>query len=347
MQRSTVRLWSWPAVVVLLAVGCGGASGASPTPSSTATSVSPSPSPSPCPSVTVPAGRLGAALTYDGKRGEFLLFGGDVSQAQSMGASNDTWISTSGCWAQQSPVHTPQPRSNAVASFDPVRNVVVLYGGEYDAPGVTPTFLNETWLWAGTDWNLVRSSPTPSLVLPVGAFDIATGQLIVFGTPPSGPPAQTWAWDGSNWSLLHPQMTPPARTDASASYDSATRQVVLFGGYNASLGTLGDTWTWDGTTWQEQHPSTSPGARSDAEMCGGPSVVLFGGTTSSGVSGDTWVWSGGNWVSVAPQHLPPPRRNGSCASDGTNIVMFGGQGTNGQLLNDSWKFVNGDWALGI
>jgi hypothetical protein len=34
-------------------------------------------------------------------------------------------------------------------------------------------------------------------------------------------------------------------------YDSASREVVLFGGYDGSY--LNDTWAWNGTGWTELH----------------------------------------------------------------------------------------------
>ncbi|MHB8263607.1 MAG: hypothetical protein ACYDGY_07655, partial [Acidimicrobiales bacterium] len=82
--------------------------------------------------------------------------------------------------------------------------------------------------------------------------------------------------------------SPPARSEDSMAYDSATRQVVLFGGYGyttkpngkLSYTLLGDTWTWNGATWTQQHPAKSPPALFGGSMAYDSAtrqVVLFGG----------------------------------------------------------------------
>jgi len=272
-----------------------------------------------------------------------VLFGGDVVKPPSMGSTGDTWVLSQGCWTQVTPQHAPTARSNAVIAFDAVHNVVVLFGGEEDVAGTSPIFKNETWTWDGSDWSESQPTTSPNLVVPVGAFDSARGQLVVFGTPPTGPPAQTWAWNGSAWSLLHPQSSPPARTDASIVYDATSQKLVLFGGYNSGLGTLSDTWTWDGANWTAEKPATSPPARTDAALCGGTAVILFGGSGPSTAASDTWMWNGNNWSQIVPTSSPPARRNASCSSDGTKALLFGGQGSDGNPLNDVWSFSNVTW----
>ncbi|MGA3220719.1 MAG: hypothetical protein ABSE77_16855, partial [Acidimicrobiales bacterium] len=96
-------------------------------------------------------------------------------------------------------------------------------------------------------------------------------------------------------------------------YDGATRQIVLFGGYGASPGTLSDTWTWNGHNWTEAHPFTSPGDLQLASMAYDPAtsqLVLFGGydNVPGGLaSGATWTWNGHNWTEAHPSTSPPAR----------------------------------------
>ena len=74
-------------------------------------------------------------------------------------------------------------------------------------------------------------------------------------------------------------------------YDAATRNIVLFGGFNG--GPLGGTWTWDGSTWTKQHPATSPSARSGASMAydaATGNAVMFGGRGDNGLPSTTWTW---------------------------------------------------------
>jgi hypothetical protein len=300
-----------------------------------------------CSSHTAPAGRLGAALSYDSLHRELVLFGGDVAVAPSIGSSSDTWVQTTGCWSQMHPVVSPTSRSYAATVYDSVHNVTVLYGGRQSSPGMRPNVLTDTWLWDGANWSSMQVTPAPSLTSPLGAFDLGSKRVILFGTPSSGSPTETWAWDGTRWLQLHPTVSPLARLDGSMSYDSRSNRVVLYGGFNAGIGALGDTWTWDGINWAQERPATSPPPRIGSTMCGGQELFLFGGSgTSAPGASDMWVWSNKNWRQIASAHTPGARRHAACAFTGDLIVVFGGQDSNGQLVGDSWSFLNGDWQPG-
>jgi hypothetical protein len=334
--------------VAVIAAGCGRAPGQEETGalSSDTTLATTQPVPN-CGASAGPTARLNPNLINDSGHGRFVLFGGDVEVAPSMGSANDTWLLSSGCWSEVQSASAPPSRAGAAADYDPIHNVVVLYGGVQSAPGKTPTFLADTWLLNGTTWSQVQPAIAPSLTVPVGAFDIATGQFVVFGAPQSGAPAETWAWDGTHWFQLHPQVSPIARIDATMAYDSGAHKLVLFGGFNAGVGTLGDTWTWDGTNWQEEHPASSPSPRIGASMCGGQQLILFGGSDISSPAGaETWTWVHGNWRQVATTHKPTARRNAACARGDAGVVVFGGQGTAGQPLSDRWSFTGSDWSAG-
>jgi hypothetical protein len=82
---------------------------------------------------------------------------------------------------------------------------------------------------------------------------------------------------------------PPARTGAAMAYDSATGDMVMFGGTSATGQPLADTWLWDGSGWAQASPATSPPARYGAQMAWDPQsqrVILLGGTGGSGCSVD-------------------------------------------------------------
>ncbi len=141
------------------------------------------------------------------------------------------------------------------------------------------------------------------------AYDASTGKVVLFGGELPNPQSQmaepipqnrTWTWNGRTWVLQHPT-SPPARSSASMVYDSATGQVVMFGGVGHTKGDLfDDTWTWDGSNWTEQRPATSPPARTDAGMAydaASRQVVLFAGNGgSANALSDTWSWDGKTWT---------------------------------------------------
>src|SRR5450631_3587021 len=65
------------------------------------------------------------------------------------------------------------------------------------------------------------------------------------------------AQTAANWTKQTPQAHPSARSSFGMAYDSAHRQVVLFGGqfFEATRRTIfNDTWVWDGTNWIQKFP---------------------------------------------------------------------------------------------
>jgi hypothetical protein len=327
------------AAICIVIVACGRVPGSSAT--TTSSQPTPSPTAGQCASGTRPAGRLGASLVYDSARSQFLLFGGDVSTSSSSGSSNETWIETGQCWAQVSASVSPPNRAYAAAAFDPIHNVTVFYGGIQAIAGKMPEILADTWLWDGSSWTAVQATPSPALVAPVGAFDIATSEFVVFGYPADGSPPQTWAWNGGHWSQLQPPTSPIARSHSSLSYDYSSRKLLLYGGFNDGIGVLNDTWMWDGATWTKANPSASPPPQSGSVLCSGPVVVLVRPATSAA---DTWTWRGTDWSDIQTLHSPPSRGDSACAFTGTETRVFSGFVQGSATTADEWSFRDLDWS---
>ena len=162
----------------------------------------------------------------------------------------------------------------------------------------------------------------------------------------------TWTWNGSTWTEQFPPTSPGARFDATMSYDPATGDLVLFGGYDLATSSTGldDTWTWNGTTWTEQAPATSPPARWHASMTYDSTagdVVLFGGYGDGEVSlDDTWTWNGSTWTEQFPATSPPARGTAAMADDPAagDVVLFGGDLDNHDYVNDTWTWNGTTWT---
>src|SRR2546425_1564728 len=144
-----------------------------------------------------------------------------------------------------------------------------------------------------------------------GAFDPQRNETVIFGgyTPSdTGLDGDTWTFDGQRWTQKNPLQSPMPRTQASAVYDMARHQIVLFGGTAFGGAGMNDTWIWDGITWTQQQPAHSPSLRYAAAMAYDPvtqRVVLFGGTVVTGGQaatplGDTWTWDGSDWTQQIP-----------------------------------------------
>lgn len=303
----------------------------------------------------------GAAMAYDMRTGQLVLFGGRTEGR----LRAETWAYDGSSWAKQSPVTHPSGREGASAAYDPATGQLLLFGG------MTSTGLSaETWAYEGSSgW--VKLSPAespPALRGASMAYDPATGQLVLFGgATESGVSAETWAYErSSGWVKLSPAESPPAREGASMVYDPASEQLILFGGYTANgyaaKADSAETWTYDGSTWVKQSPAQSPPARYGASIAydqASAQIVMFGGETEqsegsetgeAGVSGETWVYEGSSWVKQSLAGGPSPRSFASMGYDPATdqLVLFGG--FLGSLVSsETWIYgiepaPSGEWA---
>lgn len=273
-----------------------------------------------------PVARVYSCSAQDPMRGNILLFGGwQVGVAY----LNDTWMWDGFQWTQLSPSQSPSPRFAASMTYDVRRNAVVLFGGfGSDGP------LNDIWSWNGTTWaqQFPTSSPPVRYASHI-AYDAARQQVVVFGGYTSGATiteqilGDTWVWDGQSWTQKTPSVVPPKRAYGTLTYDSAHRNVVLFGGVGLNDAGeqvyLNDTWVWDGATWTQMFPSVIPPENAGMIMAyyaGRREVLMFGGWADS----STWTWDGRNWTKELPSVAPSSRWVAPIASDSRNVVLFGG-----------------------
>ncbi len=152
---------------------------------------------------------------------------------------------------------------------------------------------------------------------------------------------------------------PSARADASAVYDGARNQVLLFGGAHGEC-CLGDTWVWDEARgWREQKPASVPAPRRAASMAydmARQTVVLFGGGGRGPLPADeTWTWDGTAWAQQHPSTSPPAREGAGLAYDPhtQSLVLFGGLGAccdeagrrfpGKSQLRDTWVWDGASW----
>ena len=129
---------------------------------------------------------------------------------------------------------------------------------------------------------------------------------------------------------------------------------MLYGGQiGASGGIYDDTWVYNGTTWTKQTPATVPFGRFGAQAAFIPGVgtVMFGGFGGAGNGVyllETWIWDGygANWSqpSIANGASPRARVGHVMASNNTLAVMFGGNISSGECVNDTWTFNGTAWT---
>src|SRR4051794_14999525 len=99
-------------------------------------------------------------------------------------------------WIQRQDIGPP-PRSEFGMTFDPVRGVTVLFGGQSGA-----TLFGDTWEWDGAYWTQVADMGPVPRVGHTLTYDVIARRCVLFGGAGGGTLADTWSWDGTYWTQL-------------------------------------------------------------------------------------------------------------------------------------------------
>jgi len=221
--------------------------------------------------------------------------------------------------------------------------------------GPATAYDQDTWLYTASSDTWTQESPSTKPSARSGAaiaYDSATSQIVLFGgVNGSTYDNDTWVYTPSNdtWTQESPSTHPTARSGAAMAYDSATSQIVLFGGVNGSTYD-NDTWVYtpSNDTWTQESPSGPPSTRQGAAMTyatAANQVVLFGGQNGSTYDNDTWLFnpSADTWTQQSPATSPSARSFMGSAGDSTEMVIFGGT-TAGGDVSDTWAYYGGNWT---
>ncbi len=213
--------------------------------------------------------RDGVMLVNHPACGVTLSFGGGAPTT--MGTkSNDLYRFpdpiTKAQWTPIAPSAPPSPRTRVAMTYDPVRNVVVLFGGY---SGSAP--VDDTWELSTADcmtWTWTRRTPSGPVPAPRFdaqlAFDPVRQVSVLFGgqSATSMNLGDTWEWNGTAWTQRTPIVSPPARFGHGMALEPRRQRIVMFGGTADADGD--DTWEWDGAgmgTWTQLGPAVVPTQR--------------------------------------------------------------------------------------
>jgi hypothetical protein len=248
---------------------------------------------------TSPPPRWGASMAFDALTGQLVLFGGENGSTDLA----DTWTWNGSTWTKASPATSPPTLAEASMAYDGATQQLVLFGGSYNYLQKEYNDQAQTWTWNGSTWTELLPATSPGARQDAQlAYDPTTEQLLLFGGNIEasgdllGDPVSTgdtWNWNGTTWTKLSPVTNPLPRGGGALTFDTATGQMVLFGGgqiqdqrYLNGIGStttiLADTWTWDGANWTAQSPTTTPtdnGADTAAYDPGLAQIVLVGSGT--------------------------------------------------------------------
>ncbi len=332
--------------------------------------------------VQAPPAREMAAMAFDAKLHQLILFGGKGAGGQLLG---DTWAWNGASWYDESGRTTgpgPSARAGAAMAYDAAGDLV-LFGGTGGAGGADPS--GTTASPDPTANPDPTASPDPTAGPDPTASPDPTGSVGVPALPPTSSDtssvspttalgaattvAPTVATDAT--SPHHGRKTRRARPHLSRSFpvvgvassvtalaldvgvqarSPATRLAAVA---SASTTMLGDTWLWTADGWTVA-PGPGPTPRTGAALGFDPAAnvtVLFGGESAAAHRGsfkalaDTWIWNGQAWDRPVLAATPPARDGAAMAPDTSTggLVLFAGSGNSGDL-GDTWFWNGRSWA---
>jgi cysteine-rich repeat protein len=291
---------------------------------------------------TLPLGRDGTMLAFDGKRGRVIMFGGHQRTIEGGNAYlTDTWSWDGSNWTELHPTTVPDGRMNGAMSYDPLRDQIVLFGGTnaIDQIGNVPL---KTWTFDGSEWHAIAGTQPPARFKPAMAWDAVTHTSVLFGGntnagATANDRADTWAWNGAAWTKLIPTTIPPARSDFGLASDPADGVIIMWGG----SGTDARTWQWNGTTWKDVSPVTVPAqlfTQSAYDQQRGRTIVLDDYSSPA----VTYEFDGG-WRRSPATTLVPNVPGLAYDAARQQTVAFGGALV-GVDTNDTWTSNGTSWT---
>ena len=173
------------------------------------------------------------------------------------------------------------------------------------------------------------------------------------------PLTDIWSWSGTAWTQLSIEF-PPGRPQCLG---VASGQIFAYSDVASTgsggvvpnmLGYLG----WTGSTWT---PLSAPSTAEDFTSGTGPTTVACSTATAPPLGPDavmapfhdqivlvggsptqTWIWDHAWHQLDVPG--PTPRGYASIAALGDQLVLFGGEVSDGNLLNDTWAWDGTAWT---
>ncbi len=234
----------------------------------------------------------------------------------------------------------PSARDGSSMAYDPLRKVVILFGG-YD-PALRKD-VGDTWKWNGKTWTRVATTGPKARNGAGMAFDVPRNKIVLFGGVATyEKQADTWTWNGTKWAKVNVK-GPEERFDHSMAYYPRHRRVLLFGGWFAS-----DTWEWTGSKWIKIGADLDRDRVAMAYDKNRGKMVFFGGFGGGDSHGDTWEFNGKAWIKIS-ESGPPARNSAAMAYDEVlkKVVLFGGHnwvGGNLVYYGETWAWNGASWT---
>ncbi len=268
-----------------------------------------------------PQPRDNAAIAYDSRRHQMLLFGGRDSVD-----FGDTWIWNGERWTQYFG-EAPSARADHTLVYDGHRDRMILFGGQHD--GVA---LDDVWEWLGDHWTRVDVAPGPTPRFDHGAtYDPEREQMVVFGGMRNGETFDdTWLWNGS-WTRA--ATGPAPRAGGALSFSPVLHASV-------STGPGADVWLWNGSEWSVRDVGPERSQQAQYFDTRANSTMVIGGTNSNSLT--RYRDEQGGWQGVLTALVMGSRDNATLVWDDrrATAVVFGQRASGG---NETWELAGLTW----
>ena len=301
-----------------------------------------------------PPNVFGQGAANDLGRSQVVLFGGNAGTRGTPALVATTHIYDGVIWRRPPPGPAPVARWKHAMAYDPVRQRVVLFGGEDAGAAV----LGDTWEWDGEAWARVATiGPSPRSEAMM-AFSAPLGQVVLFGGQGAATLDDTWGWDGTVWTRIDVS-GPSPRAGAMLARDPRDGSLLLFGGGSPTevpadgIEPTDETWRFT-TSWTQLTPVNVPSARSRGSLVWLPTrqrLVLVGGEAiRSGMFvasvEDTWEWDGTRWRALVDLGRLQRWATAFASPDGHSIMTTTGEngpaGPAASLLALGWQAAAGE-----
>lgn len=273
-------------------------------------------------------------LTYDSRRRRMLV-AGDRSENGAVWA-----LSLTGppAWARLIVSGGPGPREGCSATYDPVRDRLLVFGGN-DGERFAGHFRSDLWALSLNDpprWALLLPdlAGPPGLADHVAVYDPSHDRLLVYGGGQGFSYFSGDVWEVSlaevpKWRRIEPTgVRPPGRSGHTAVLDAERERLLVFSGISK------DNAVWEfglrNSQWRQMELSGPLPARREHHSAAfdpiGRRMIIVGGSASYGQTGRTWILDlNQRAVSARIDVLPGSLRN-PVASGGRGrlpVTVFG------------------------